>query len=52
MPLTQIRRRFLTTMSLAGAAGLFGAPPSLTAEGALETTALRIAKPVAICLAP
>jgi NitT/TauT family transport system substrate-binding protein len=52
MPIVQTRRRFLTTLSAAGAAGLVRAPPSLAAEGALETTTVRIAKNVAICLAP
>jgi NitT/TauT family transport system substrate-binding protein len=37
---------------LAGAAGLLLAPPSRAAEGALETTTVRIAKIGAICLAP
>src|SRR6516225_1640738 len=46
------RRRFLTTLSAAGAAGLVRAPPSLAAEGALETTTVRIPKIPAICLAP
>ena len=52
MPMTQTRRRFLTMMALAGAAGLLRAPPSLAAEGALETTTVRIGKTPAICLAP
>src|SRR5215469_1426495 len=45
------RRQFLTTFSLAGAAGLVRAAPSLAAEGALETTTVRIVKTPAICLA-
>ena len=52
MPIAQTRRQFLTTLSLAGAAGLLRAPPSHAAEGALETTTVRIAKIGAICLAP
>jgi NitT/TauT family transport system substrate-binding protein len=52
MPLVQTRRRFLTTLSLAGAAGLVRASPALAAEGALETTAVRIPKTASICLAP
>ena len=52
MTMTQTRRRFLTTLSLAGAAGLLRAPSSLAAEGPLETTTVRIAKYPAICLAP
>jgi NitT/TauT family transport system substrate-binding protein len=50
--MTQTRRRFLTTLSLAGAAGLVRAPQLVAAEGALETTTVRIAKFPGICLAP
>ena len=46
------RRRFLAGLSLAGAAGRVRAPPALAADGALETTTVRIAKIGAICLAP
>jgi NitT/TauT family transport system substrate-binding protein len=49
---TQTRRSFLTTLALAGAAGLVRAAPSWAAEGALETTTVRIVKVAAICLAP
>ena len=52
MPITQTRRRFLTTLSLAGAAGFVRAPPALAAEGALETTSVRISKTLRICVAP
>ena len=52
MTMTQTRRNFLTTLSLAGAAGLVRAAPSWAAESALETTTVRIAKFAAICLAP
>src|SRR5215469_13710611 len=52
MAMMQTRRRFLARLSLAGAAGLVRAPPSLAAEGALETTTERIGKTPAICLAP
>jgi NitT/TauT family transport system substrate-binding protein len=52
MSMVQTRRRFLTSLFAAGAAGLVHAPPSLATEGALETTAVRIAKSPAICLAP
>jgi NitT/TauT family transport system substrate-binding protein len=48
----QTRRRFLTTLSLAGAAGLVRPPLASAAEGALETTTVRIAKLGAACLAP
>src|SRR5271157_5534066 len=52
MPAMQTRRRFLTTLSLAGAAGLVRAPRALAAEGALETTSVRFVKNPAICVAP
>ena len=52
MPMMQSRRRFLTTLSLAGAAGLTRAPRALAAEGALETTTVRLPKIPAICFAP
>jgi NitT/TauT family transport system substrate-binding protein len=52
MPMMQTRRRFLRTASLAGAAGLLRATPSLAAEGPLETTSVRIAKLGAACLSP
>ena len=52
MPTIQTRRRFLTTLSLAGAASLVRAPPALAAEGALETTTVRFAKYDSICIAP
>ncbi len=50
MPLIQTRRRFLTTLSLAGAAGLV--QPALAAEGAPEITSVRIQKSPSICNAP
>ena len=49
MTMVHTRRRFLTTLA---AAGLVRAPPSLAAEGGLETTTVRIAKYPAICIAP
>jgi hypothetical protein len=52
MAMIQTRRRFLTNAAFAGAAGLLRAPPSLAAEGALETTTVRIVKTPVICLAP
>jgi NitT/TauT family transport system substrate-binding protein len=48
----QSRRRFLTTLSLAGAAGLVRAPRALAAEGPLETTTIRLPKGPGICPAP
>src|SRR5713101_1089977 len=52
MPIMQTRRRFLTTLSLAGAAGLARASPILAAEGAPETTSVRFVKNPIICIAP
>jgi NitT/TauT family transport system substrate-binding protein len=52
MSQTQTRRRFLTTLSLAGAAGFVHASPMLAAEGTLETTTVRIVKESGICIAP
>ena len=52
MPIMQTRRRVLTTLSLAGAAGLLGASPARAAEGALETTAIRLYKIANVCVAP
>jgi NitT/TauT family transport system substrate-binding protein len=52
MPTTQTRRRFLTTLSLASAAGILHAPRTLAAEGPLETTAVRLEKSAALCIAP
>jgi NitT/TauT family transport system substrate-binding protein len=52
MPMIQTRRRFLTTLSSAGAASLLRPPRALAADGALETTSVRIGKLGAICLAP
>ena len=44
MPIRPTRRRFLTTLSLAGAAGLVRAPRVRAAEGVLETTAVRLVR--------
>jgi NitT/TauT family transport system substrate-binding protein len=52
MPIRQTRRRFLTTLTLAGAAGLVRAPRVRAAEGVLETTAVRLVRDPGICLAP
>jgi len=49
---TQTRRRFLTTLSLAGVAGLLGPQSGAAAEGALETTTVRLSKIAGICIAP
>src|SRR5215472_16993956 len=52
MPVRQTRRRFLTTLSLAGAAGLLGPPRARTEEPGLETTAIKLPKASAICTMP
>jgi NitT/TauT family transport system substrate-binding protein len=52
MPMMQTRRRFLTTLSLAVGAGLIRMPHVMAAEGALETTSVRLLKNPAICIAP
>jgi NitT/TauT family transport system substrate-binding protein len=50
--MSQTRRRFLTTVSLAGFADVLYALPSLGAEGTLETTTVRLGKPPGICITP
>src|SRR5712691_4974378 len=52
MKMIQSRRRFLATVSSAGAAGLIGAPTSFAQEAPPETTTVRIAKVSSICVAP
>ena len=52
MRILQTRRRFLTTLSGAGAAGLLHAPRVLAAEGALETTSVRLSNGPGICVSP
>src|SRR6266851_4890662 len=52
MPLMQTRRRFLTTLSLTGAAGFVRARPALAGDGAPEITSVRIHKSPSICNAP
>jgi NitT/TauT family transport system substrate-binding protein len=52
MPITQTRRRFLTTAAMAGAAGILPARRAWAAEPALETTTVRFGKEPAICFAP
>jgi NitT/TauT family transport system substrate-binding protein len=51
MQWTQSRRRFLATMSSAGAAGLISAPDAL-AQQAPETTTIRLARNPSLCIAP
>jgi len=52
MTMMQTRRRFLTTLSTAGAAGTILPSRAFAAEGALETTTVRLTKTPGICLAP
>src|SRR6266436_2836990 len=52
MTMIQTRRRFLTMLSLAGAAGVVRPPRVLAAEGALETTTVRLVNDTSICIAP
>ena len=52
MTMKQTRRQFLTTLSLAGAAGLVRAPPLQAAEGPPETTSVRLPKGPSACIAP
>jgi NitT/TauT family transport system substrate-binding protein len=53
MATTQTRRRFLTTLSLAGATGLVLPPRrAWAAEPALETTSVRLGRLPVICWAP
>ena len=52
MPIFQTRRRFLTGLSLAGAAGLLGARPVRAVGGGLETTTVRFAHLPGLCIAP
>src|SRR5438132_10827003 len=51
MQMIQNRRRFLATLSSAGAAGLMRAS-NANAQERLETTTVRIAKIAGICIAP
>jgi NitT/TauT family transport system substrate-binding protein len=51
MRLMQTRRRFMTTLSLAGVAGLVGGPASSAVEEPLETTSVRFLKGSLICSA-
>ena len=52
MQITQSRRQFLTTLSLAAGARLIGTPAALAAEGTLETTSVRLANRHSLCNAP
>ena len=50
--MTQTRRRFLASLSMAGAGGVLGTPPLHAAEEELETTTVRFWKTFGICIAP
>jgi NitT/TauT family transport system substrate-binding protein len=52
MHIMQSRRDFLTSASLAAAAGVFGARKSLADEGPPETTTIRLSRYATSCLAP
>jgi NitT/TauT family transport system substrate-binding protein len=52
MRMIQSRRRFLTTLASAGAAGLTRSPRAFAAEGPLETTTVRLPKSPSICVSP
>jgi NitT/TauT family transport system substrate-binding protein len=52
MPMIQTRRRFISSVALAGAAGLLHAPRVAAAEGDLETTTIRLQKIGGVCVAP
>jgi len=52
MPSTQTRRRFINSVALAGAADFLRVPRVAGAEGALETTTVRVVKVPGICVAP
>jgi NitT/TauT family transport system substrate-binding protein len=52
MSMVQTRRRFLTTLSAACAAGFVPVPGAAAADGPLETTSVRITKNQGICYAP
>jgi len=52
MPMIQTRRRLLTTLAAASAAGLVQAPRVLAAQEVLETRSVRFIKNSGICIAP
>jgi NitT/TauT family transport system substrate-binding protein len=52
MQIMQSRRRFLASVALAGASGVFGAQRSIADEGPPETTTIRLAYYSNNCLAP
>src|SRR5215510_5294485 len=52
MTMIATRRRFLVTLSMAGAAALTRVPPARAAEERLETTTVRLLHKPTICGAP
>src|SRR5215472_6985507 len=52
MPVKCTRRRFLTSIAMAGAAGLVDAPRIMAAEGPPETTSVRLPKILGVCNSP
>jgi NitT/TauT family transport system substrate-binding protein len=48
----QTRRQFIAGAAAAGATGLLGAPHARAAEGAIETTSVRLTKSPGLCIAP
>src|SRR5918996_401029 len=52
MPIRQSRRDFLASASIAAAAGVLGACPSLAGDGPPETTTIRLGRLGSLCLAP
>ncbi len=52
MHMIQNRRRFLASLSAAGAAGVLGARGALADEGPPEVTTIRIFRDPSICIAP
>jgi NitT/TauT family transport system substrate-binding protein len=52
MQIAQDRRRFLASISAAGAAAALGGHPSLADEGPLETTTVRLPHDPSVCVVP
>jgi NitT/TauT family transport system substrate-binding protein len=52
VPINHTRRRFISTLALAAAAGPIAPLRTIAAEGALETTTVRFLKFPGICIAP
>ena len=52
MQISQTRRKFIASISAAGAAGVLGSGSSLADEGPPEVTTVRLSKIPGICVAP